>query len=51
MGSLLVVSYSNSQFGKLWTGSMLIVSASVAIYALVAALEAPVLRRFAQDLS
>jgi sulfonate transport system permease protein len=47
MGSLLVVSYSNSQFAKLWSGSVLIVAASVTLYALVAALEAPVLRRFA----
>lgn len=47
MGSLLVVAYSNSQFATLWSGSVLIVAASVALYALVAALEAPVLRRFA----
>lgn len=47
MGSLLVVSYSNSQFTTLWSGSVLIVAASVAVYALVAACEAPVLRRYA----
>jgi sulfonate transport system permease protein len=46
LGSLLVVSYSNSQFSTLWSGSVVIVTVSVFLYTLVSGLEAPVLKRF-----
>jgi ABC-type nitrate/sulfonate/bicarbonate transport system permease component len=46
LGSLLVVSYSNSQFSTLWSGSVVIVAVSVLLYSLVSALEGPVLNRF-----
>lgn len=46
MGSLLVISYSNSEFDTLWSGSVLIVAASILLYTLVSALEIPVLNRY-----
>ena len=46
MGSLLVISYSNSEVGTLWSGSVLIVGASILLYTVVSALEVPVLNRY-----
>ena len=51
LGSLLVVSYSNSQFSTLWSGSVIIVAVSVVLYTLVSALEGPVLKRFSVQAS
>ncbi|ETK30778.1 ABC transporter permease [Microbispora sp. ATCC PTA-5024] len=47
LGSLLVADYTASRFGALWSGSVIIVVVSVALYALVAALERPVIARYA----
>ncbi|RZU76023.1 ABC-type nitrate/sulfonate/bicarbonate transport system permease component [Micromonospora kangleipakensis] len=46
LGNLLVISYSNSRFGTLWAGAVLIVVVSVGLYALISAIERPVLRRY-----
>jgi len=46
LGSLLVISYSNSEFDTLWSGSVLIVAVSILLYTLVSALEVPVLNRY-----
>ena len=51
LGSLLVVSYSNSQFSTLWSGSVVIVAVSVFLYTLVSGLEGPVLKRFSVQAS
>ncbi|WP_405150831.1 ABC transporter permease subunit [Sphaerisporangium sp. NBC_01403] len=47
LGSLLVADYTASRFAALWSGSVIIVLVSVALYALVAALERPVVARYA----
>jgi len=51
LGSLLVVSYSNSKFSTLWSGSVVIVAVSVLLYTVVGRLEGPVLRRFSVQAS
>jgi ABC-type nitrate/sulfonate/bicarbonate transport system permease component len=45
LGSVLVVSYSASDFNTLWSGATLIVAASIAVYGLVGLIEGVVLDR------
>jgi sulfonate transport system permease protein len=45
LGNVLVISYSASDFNTLWSGAVLIVVVSVALYGLVGAIEALVLAR------
>jgi len=47
LGNLLVADYTASRFAALWSGSVIIVLVSVGLYALVAALERPVVARYA----
>ncbi|MBO3747452.1 ABC transporter permease subunit [Streptosporangiaceae bacterium NEAU-GS5] len=47
LGSLLVADYTASRFAALWSGSVIIVLVSVGLYALLAALERPVVARYA----
>ncbi|AWS43024.1 ABC transporter permease [Streptosporangium sp. 'caverna'] len=47
LGSLLVSDYTASRFAGLWSGSVVIVVVSVALYGLVTALERPVVARYA----
>jgi ABC-type nitrate/sulfonate/bicarbonate transport system permease component len=51
LGSLLVVAYSGSRFGTLWAGAVLVVVVSVGLYALIGAVERPVLRRYTPQYS
>ncbi|MFE9693121.1 ABC transporter permease [Micromonospora sp. NPDC005806] len=51
LGSLLVVAYSSSRFGTLWAGAVLVVVVSVGLYALISAVERPVLRRYTPQYS
>jgi len=45
LGSLLVISYSASNFNVLWSGAVLIVAVSVAVYSLVGVIEGLVIAR------
>jgi ABC-type nitrate/sulfonate/bicarbonate transport system permease component len=45
LGSLLVISYSASDFNTLWSGAVLIVTVSVGLYSLVGVIEALVIAR------
>jgi sulfonate transport system permease protein len=45
LGSLLVISYSASDFNTLWSGAALIVAVSIGLYSLVGAIEGLVLTR------
>jgi ABC-type nitrate/sulfonate/bicarbonate transport system permease component len=45
LGSLIVVSYSASDFNELWAAAVLVVGVSVALYALIAMAEGVILRR------
>jgi len=45
LGSLLVISYSASDFNTLWSGATLIVAVSIGLYSLIGALEGLVLAR------
>jgi len=49
LGSLMVVSTEDSRFGTVWASAVLITLVSVAVYALVSAIEAPVLARYAPE--
>ncbi|MEV4538966.1 ABC transporter permease subunit [Asanoa sp. NPDC049518] len=51
LGSLLVVAYSGSRFGTVWAGAVLVVVVSVALYAVIGAVERPVLRRYSPQYS
>lgn len=51
LGSLLVISYSNSRFGTLWAGAVLVVVVSVGLYAVISAVERPVLQRYSPQYS
>jgi len=46
LGNLIVVSYSNSEFGTLWASTVIIVVVAVFVYALVGMLETLVRSRF-----
>ena len=45
LGSLLVISYSASDFNTLWSGAVLIVAVSVGLYSLVGVVEGVVVGR------
>jgi sulfonate transport system permease protein len=45
LGSLLVISYSASDFNTLWSGAVLIVAVSVGVYSLVGVVEGLVIAR------
>jgi sulfonate transport system permease protein len=51
LGNLLLRASFSSRFDTLWAGVVLIVAVSVAVYALVSLIEAPVLARYAPDVT
>ena len=46
LGSMLVISYSASNFNVLWSGAVLLIAVSIALYGLVGVLEDVTLARF-----
>lgn len=49
LGAMLVQDYAASRFGGLWAESVIIVSVSVLLYALLGAIERPIAARFASQ--
>lgn len=48
LGSVLVISYSASDFNNLWSGAVLLIAASIALYAAIGILEGLALAKFGQ---
>jgi len=46
LGSMIISDFAASQFASLWTESLTIVAVSVFFYAIIAAIEKPIVRRF-----